>query len=507
MPDYLLPDGMTAATASKALADRLTVRAGSARVHSRAYYDTFDGLLHTAGLEAVWEDGQLALLECDGDRITARAALPKPTKPLFASDLEGGPLCDALKPLIDVRALLPLIEIQCRERPLDVLDGERKTVVRLCVQQPAFRRTRLRARVHVSAVRGYDKALARVSGALGRELGFEPAALPLLDEALLASGRAPGGSSAKIRVQLGRTERADRAAAAVLQALLAVIEANLPGTIADLDSEFLHDLRVAVRRTRAVQRELRGVFPAEALQRFRAEFRRLQQATGEARDLDVYVLEFDGMRALVPERVRPDLEPLLGVLKQHRAAAHRRMVRALRAERTATLLADWGELLEALEDLPVEGRPDATAPIAALAGMRIAKVYRRMVRMGEAIGPESPSTDYHELRKKGKELRYLLELFGAPLFPEEVVRAMVRVLKGLQDVLGRHQDREVQVTMLRSLGPELSAASDGPAALMAMGMLVERLEADQHEAREAFAGRFAEFASRRQRKLVKDTFR
>jgi hypothetical protein len=40
-----------------------------------------------------------------------------------------------------------------------------------------------------------------------------------------------------------------------------------------------------------------------------------------------------------------------------------------------------------------------------------------------------------------------------------------------------------------------------------MGMLVERLEADQHEARAAFASRFAAFASRRQRKLVKETFR
>ena len=506
MPDYLLPRGMTAATASRALAERLPVRAGSARVHARAYYDTFDGLLHTAGLEAVWEDGQLALVESDGDQIRARAALPKPTRPLFTSDLEGGPLCDALKRLIDVRALLPIIEIKCRERPFDVLDREQKTVVRLRLQQPALGRMRLRPRVHVSAVRGYDKALARVSGELGRE-GFEPAPRPLLEEALLASGGTPGGSPAKIRVRLDRSERADRATAAVLKALLAVIEANLPGTIADLDSEFLHDLRVAVRRTRAVQRELRGVFPPAELERFRADFRRLQQETGDARDLDVYVLEFDGMRALVPEPERPDLEPLLEVLKRRRAAAHRRTARALRAERTAKLLAGWGELLDGLEGVSVEGRPDARTPIGELAGARITKVYRRMVRMGEAIGPDSPSIDYHELRKKGKELRYLLELFGAPLFPEEVVRSMVRVLKGLQDVLGRHQDREIQVTMLRSLGPEVSAASDGPAALMAMGMLVERLEADQQEARGAFASRFEEFASRRQRKLVKDTFR
>ncbi len=33
--------------------------------------------------------------------------------------------------------------------------------------------------------------------------------------------------------------------------------------------------------------------------------------------------------------------------------------------------------------------------------------------MGGAIDESSPAEAYHELRKKGKELRYLLELFGA----------------------------------------------------------------------------------------------
>jgi CHAD domain-containing protein len=126
--------------------------------------------------------------------------------------------------------------------------------------------------------------------------------------------------------------------------------------------------------------------------------------------------------------------------------------------------------------------------------------------MGDTIGPLSPSTDYHELRKQGKELRYLLELFGSALYPEDVVKQLVKLLKALQDVLGRHQDREIQVETLRALGPEVAAVSDGAPAVMAMGMLVERLEADQLAAREAFAARFAAFASGAQRKLVKDTF-
>jgi CHAD domain-containing protein len=307
---------------------------------------------------------------------------------------------------------------------------------------------------------------------------------------------------------LGREQPAGAAAASVLKALLGVTEANIPGAVADLDPEFLHDLRVSVRRARAVQRELRHVFEPEALSRFRADFRWLQQATGDARDLDVYLLEFDDMRVLVPEPIRPDLAPLHAVLTRRRAAARRRTARALRSERTVMLLSDWSSFLDRLADGgPDAAGRDAERPIGELAGDRIAKVYARMVRMGDAIGPDSPSTEYHELRKQGKELRYLLELFGAPLFDEDVVKPMIKSLKALQDVLGHHQDREVQAATLRSLGDAVAAEANGSAAaLMAMGALVERLEEDQHAAREQFASTFARFASKHRRKRVRETF-
>jgi CHAD domain-containing protein len=125
-----------------------------------------------------------------------------------------------------------------------------------------------------------------------------------------------------------------------------------------------------------------------------------------------------------------------------------------------------------------------------------------MVRTGSAIGDTSPAEEYHELRKKGKELRYLLELFGAPLYPGDVVKPMIKTLKSLQDVLGRHQDREVQVALLRSLGPEVGNAE----ALMAMGALIGRLADDERAARGEFAARFSEFASKERRRLVKETF-
>ncbi len=129
-----------------------------------------------------------------------------------------------------------------------------------------------------------------------------------------------------------------------------------------------------------------------------------------------------------------------------------------------------------------------------------------MLAMGEAIGPDSPPDQFHELRKKGKELRYLLELFGQPLHDSSVVKPMIKTLKSLQDVLGQHQDREVQIAMLRALADDVGVLPGGSRALMAMGALSWRLEEDAAELRAEFAGVFKAFAAKDQRKLVKDTF-
>jgi CHAD domain-containing protein len=125
--------------------------------------------------------------------------------------------------------------------------------------------------------------------------------------------------------------------------------------------------------------------------------------------------------------------------------------------------------------------------------------------MGDAIEPASPAERFHDMRKRGKELRYLLELFGG-LWPRSVVKRMVRSLKDLQDMLGVHQDREVQAAYLRGLAGELASRTGGPAALLALGVLVDRLDAEQSEARGAFAARFAAFAAADQQALVAKVF-
>jgi CHAD domain-containing protein len=182
------------------------------------------------------------------------------------------------------------------------------------------------------------------------------------------------------------------------------------------------------------------------------------------------------------------------------------MAAALASDRAQALLADWEQLLESLVELPVEDRPAATRPVGAVVGKRIRKVYGQMLTMGAAIDDDSPAADYHELRKTGKELRYLLELFAVNLFDEAVVSSSIATLKAVQDVLGRHQDREVQMAMLRSSAVEVATLPGGPAACMAMGVLVDRLSADERAARREFGERFAALTADARREAFAKTF-
>jgi CHAD domain-containing protein len=311
-----------------------------------------------------------------------------------------------------------------------------------------------------------------------------------------------GVQKAKIDVSIDPGQRADAAAASVLRGLLAVVADNVDGAISGEDIEYLHQLRIGVRRSRTVQRQLRGVFPAVELPGLRSDFRWLQRATGDARDLDVYVDEFGSLAKLLPEAQRGDLEPMREVLVEHQLAVRGGLERTLRSTRAVELLDDWERLLESLVELPLDDRPAGARTIADVCAERIAKVYRRIVSNGEAISDSSPAEQFHELRKTGKELRYLLELFGVQLFDDHFVGPLIDALKDLQELLGRHQDREVQVAMVRSLTSEVAPRPGGGPACLAMGTLVARLRDDELAARRAFAESFAKLASPAQRDAV-----
>lgn len=295
-------------------------------------------------------------------------------------------------------------------------------------------------------------------------------------------------------------EPAPRALSHTLLRILDILEAQLPGIRQGRDPEALHTFRVATRQTRA----LTGLFNAELgpdrIEAFRQAFEALGAVSGPVRDLDVYLQRLTGYERLFPTVAPPIWGPLREALTRERRAGRRALLRHLRSPRFLDLLASWRVLLESLAT-------DEPGPsIEQVASKRIRKQYRRLLLVGREALEAGDDDKRHEARITAKKLRYLLEAFGG-LFDPALVLSLLKRLKGLQDVLGDHQDLAVQRERLIAFGGQIVARDpDAVPTLMAMGRLDARLERHQSKAEKGFAKRFARLDEAGFRKRVKRAF-
>jgi CHAD domain-containing protein len=342
-------------------------------------------------------------------------------------------------------------------------------------------------------VKGYQKSGKRLVKAL-EDLGLAPAGADLMQTALAKVGQTPGGYTPRLDLHLEESMRADQAARRILLRLLDILEANEAGARTGTDTEFLHDFRVAVRRTRSALTQVKGVLPLRTVNHYKAEFAWLGRITTPVRDLDVYLLNFDAYRASLPVSARADIEPLRAFLASHRRIEHQALVKKLDGVRYRRLTGNWREFLR--REVPERSRlPNATRPVLGVACERIWRVYQRALNEGRAIGADTPAEALHELRKTCKKLRYLMEFFQS-LFPPRRIKSTINALKALQDNLGDYQDCVVQIATLKQFSHQMAAEGVAPPdTLLAMGMLIDELQRRQQAARGEFADRFEDFDS------------
>lgn len=457
-----------------ALAEHYTLHWEPARIADRGYVDTPDLRLHDKGVALVHDRfaGRVArtaltLTPSGGPSTTTPTEVAWPS---FAATLDAE-IRDRIAELAGIRALLPVTRARVRVRAARVLDDEAKTVVRLVCEKSRTtepERVDLTPTVAIHGVRGYDTEHDRVvelltaAGFVADETG--PTAAALAATGVLA--RREAGSAASETMVADQPART--AVATALLRFLDAIESNVDGTVDDIDTEFLHDLRVGVRRTRALLKLAGDALPGRLAARYAPRFKWLGDVTTPNRDLDVHLLGFDGLAAHLRVADPEDLEPFRAHLAKRRATRRRQLVRSLRSVRFSTLLRDWRDALTAaLTADDAEGAPTA----GELAADRIAEAHRRVVKRAKRISPDASTDTVHDLRKRCKELRYLLEAFG-PLHEEAAHRRVVRDLKRVQDSLGDFQDAEVQLTALRSYAEEMETTGTATAAcLLAMGEL------------------------------------
>jgi CHAD domain-containing protein len=258
---------------------------------------------------------------------------------------------------------------------------------------------------------------------------------------------------------------------AVCAACVQHLEANRHGTLVAADPEYLHQMRVALRRLRTAFDVFAGVLPEAVAAELLGELRWLRRALGGARDWDVFAPgtlkpalslrpRHAGLRAL-----RTACEDLSAEARRiaHRALESRRyyaLMRALRAQ-------SYGDAQPAprpagaVRSLPL--RRHAVTAITALLG-KARKRGRKLARLD--------AKELHRLRIAVRRLRYGL-LFLAPLFPEARVRPLAGAVEALQETLGGINDCAVAEELVERARSE----ARGPQRRKARKLLAKRIAA------------------------------
>jgi CHAD domain-containing protein len=463
----------------------------AATTRSLTWLDTFDWRLYGAGLILEQEhdrrNSRIILTSTSGDPLAEQPATGWQTRrPTAASDIPPGPVNDIIGPLVAPRALIPIAKAVSTRTALRLINEDGKTVVRLLAEQTSTADGHpAPLRLTIAEVRGYPAQARRAAAILATVA--RPAVQTTFTAALAGQHKTPGDYSGKVDAKITAQMPAVTAVATIMLALLDTLEQNVDGVLRDVDTEFLHDLRVAVRRTRAAIKLLGAVLPGGLAARYKDEFKWLGDLTTPLRDLDVHLLGFDDLAGSLQAFTPADLEPFREFLIRRRAQEFRRLAAGLRSPRFRTLVQDWRKALQEI----LGTRTRSRKPVAALAAERTISAVTQLTRRGTAITAASQPESLHDLRKRGKEVRYLLEFF-APIYDADVYRQVVSDLKKLQDCLGEFQDSEVQRVEIAVLARAMPTHVQ---TILAMGEISARLAASQQAARADFSARFARFAA------------
>jgi CHAD domain-containing protein len=456
------------------------------------YYDTFDWRLYGRGMLLVRVNEEFRLRRAEDDATIASCRVTG--EPAFWWDFPAGRLQDNLRQMSEERALLAVGDVGLRIRDIRVLNADDKTVVRARVEEgEAFDRGTETAPVrvvNVLPVRGYRKDARRLAEFLTAS-GFRPAARNTFEVAVEMQGRRPGDYTSKLSLPLVKSMTAQEAAGVIFGRLLDTIERNEQGIRQDIDTEFLHDFRVAIRRTRAGLSQIKNVLPADTTKSYLARFAELGRSTNRLRDLDVYLLRQKHYTEMLAEDLRPALVPLFEALAEERGEALAVAVRMLASQKYRILVREWRATLVSFGSSELDAK-NATVPVDKLSRRFIKKQHARVLAIGGRIDDGTPDSELHALRIQCKKLRYLLEFFSS-LYPQEEVAVFVKQLKRLQDNLGDFNDLSVQQTELKSfLQRRPQRVSVDTAA--AIGALIARLEDRHKSVRNSFAATFEAFA-------------
>jgi len=461
------------------------------------YYDTFDWRLFNKGLLLKRIGKYFYLISVSGDVLLKEPGLAD--KHFFSSDVPESPLQKKIESAAGVRALSEILFLRRKSAQFNVLNKDRKTVVRIFHEQGQISDTSedkiVSPILRIIQVRGYEKPYASAIQ-IAQKSGLQELVdgKSFFEKALAVIGREPGDYTSGFDVFLEQDSTIEKAFYRICLPLVETMEQNYQGLLRDIDSEFLHDFRVAIRRTRSFISQFKKSFQENEMAFFQDEFKWLGVLTGPVRDLDVYLLMKEQYASMLPVELHNGLEQFFVDLKKTRLRQFEEMQNGLCSERYLRLIAEWKSFLDL--NGQVKKEPDrGTQLCRPLALKKIRKCLKKILKKGSKLDLKSSDEDLHRLRIQGKKLRYLIEFFKS-FFDAEEIEYFRKQLKKLQDMLGDFNDISVQLEMLSHAQQKLTGRTKRSVAIAAaIGGLITCLSKEHETLRNKFTTVFADFAS------------
>ena len=504
---YVIRGELSADAVTKSLQGLLPTRHQRILKCRLTLLDTFDGRVRRAGARltrsGVDETVTISWQRRGGASITVQVREPVS----FVWDLPDGPLREAVAPVIGVRRLFPQVETETFGSRLDVIDERNKTIARLRIESGRARLPgsgsawqMLPSMITLSGLRGYEEAHNELVPVIESRPGVEACPEGFDGVTLRQLGALPAVVSSP-GTDLLPTVLANVGARRIHLALLQTLVANEPGLRRNLDTEFLHDFRVAVRRTRSLLGQIKGVFPRDTAEHFSHEFSWLGRLTAPARDVDVLVLSLGVQREEIPPHLMEALKAFLGQAQQRE---HKKLVKVLDGDRYRRLVSDWAIFLKQATPLHV-GAPNAGRRLADVVTQRAWRLSQRILRRIETIDEHTPAERLHEVRLAAKKLRYLVDVTPA-LYDAADLQRILSALKKLQRALGDFNDAQVQEQRLLEYGRAVAAAGGPQGTVLALGELAERCRQRRDDLRRQVADGLAKFRARNTRAACRRAF-
>lgn len=478
--------------------------------HRFTVLDTVDGRVRRSGTRLTQSGSEQSAAVAWQPRGSGSQLVVRVKQPVhFLWDLPNGPLQQALTPTIGVRRLLAQADAEEYGSLLEILDDQGKTVARLRIASGRARLPKsgngwqpLPIVITLTGLRGYEDVYRQLVPVIESRPGVEACLDGFHGVMLDLLGVPEAADLSTPLLDLASTVRADVGARRIQRALLAIVGANEPGIRANLDTEFLHDFRVAVRRTRSLLRQIKHVFPLDAVEHFSTEFSWLGRLTGGPRDVDVLVLALRERQVARPDDDMQELTTLLVAVQQQE---HQALVASLDSERYQRLLSEWATFLDQSTPAGAELR-NAGRPLADVIAERAWRLCRRIVRAAGRVDEYTTTEQLHELRIAAKKLRYLIDVAPACHAANDL-EFVVGALKNLQRVLGTLNDSCVQQQRLLEYGRAFGARGGCEGAVLAIGRLLEE-STQRRESQCAQAVKaLARFRSRETRAAGRRAFR